>query len=324
MTKFSHMLPGLGVVGICALAAMFLSEHYRAPVMLLALLLGIAMAFLYEETRCHIGIDFIACHVLRFGVALIGLRIAIQDLIDLGWETIMLLAAAIASTLIIGILFARLFEMPKQFGVLSGGAVGICGASAALAISSALPNNEHKQRDTTLTVIGVTILSTLSMVLYPILAAILEMTDHQTSIFLGATIHDVAQVVGAGYSVSEQTGDMATLIKLVRISLLVPVVIIISVTFSQHHQQSTTAPILPIFLIAFILLMLLNSFINIPAPLLVGAAELSRFALVLAIAAIGMKSNLRQLLQVGVKPIAIMMIETIWIAILIIATLLFI
>lgn len=313
---YERLAPGVGVVGITSLAALFLSEHYATPVMLLALLLGIAISFLYEETKCRAGVDFAASHLLRIGVALIGLRIAFSDLIELGWQAGLLLVVAVGSTILFGLAISRLAGMPKHFGVLTGGAVGICGASAALAISSILPDHKDRERDTLLTVIGVTLLSTLAMVLYPIIAAAFSLNTIETSLFLGGTIHDVAQVVGAGYSVSTETGDLATLTKLVRVSFLVPVVLILGLFFARKHQSTGQgkATLLPWFLVVFMLLMVVNSLINVPEAIAFKVSEVSRFALIMAIVAIGMKSNLRQLLDVGLKPILLLVAETIWIA----------
>ena len=117
-----------------------------------------------------------------------------------------MLAGAIFTTIILGVILARVFGLQKRFGALTGGSVAICGASAALAISSIMPNSEHKERDTLLTVIGVTAMSTIAMILYPIIVNYLEFDAHNAGVFLGGTIHDVAQVVGAGYSVSPETG----------------------------------------------------------------------------------------------------------------------
>jgi uncharacterized integral membrane protein (TIGR00698 family) len=313
------LLPGIGVSAIVGLAALFLSEHYGAPAMLFALLLGIAMSFLYEGTKCRAGIEFTACHILRIGVALLGLRIAFGDLAALGWKTALLLVVAIFSTIGFGMVLAKAFGLQKRFGVLTGGAVGICGASAAMAISAVLPDSKNKDRDTLLTIIGVTSLSTIAMVLYPIIAGMLDLDPTDTSIFLGGTIHDVAQVVGAGYSVSEQTGDLATLTKLVRVAFLMPVVMCILLVMRLNFKKSGDAktPGIPAFLIAFVVLMTINSVLNIPREITDGATDISRFALVISIAAIGMKSNLAQMLTVGIKPILLLVFETLWIGALI-------
>lgn len=316
------------VTAITGFAALFLSEHYGAPAMLFALLLGIALSFLYEDTKCKAGIEFTACHILRIGVALLGLRIAFGDLVALGWKTALLLLFGIVSTLAVGVVAAKAFGLSKRFGVLSGGAVGICGASAAMAISAVLPDSPEKERDTLLTIIGITALSTFAMVLYPIVAAQLALEPTHISIFLGGTIHDVAQVVGAGYSVSEQTGDLATLTKLVRVAFLMPVVLCILLVvkintrhFQHAHNGITKSPGVPGFLIGFVILMTLNSLFTLPDLVIDSATHLSRFALIVAITAIGMKSNLRSLLTVGFKPIFLLLIESIWIAALILVCL---
>ncbi|MFT4928310.1 MAG: putative integral membrane protein (TIGR00698 family) [Phenylobacterium sp.] len=313
-------LPGISITIITGLAALFLSEHYGAPAMLFALLLGIAMSFLYQESPCKAGIEFSATFVLRLGVALLGLRIALSDVLSLGWQTIALLALAIASTILIGIAGAKLLGLNKKFGALTGGSVAICGASAAMAITAILPDHKHKERDTLLTVIGVTSLSTIVMVVYPIVVSYLGLSSADAALFLGGTIHDVAQVVGAGYSVSEQTGDLSTLIKLVRVSMLMPVVVIMLLVIKRSYRHAgvdgtaAQSAKVPLFLIAFVALMLLNSWLTIPAPVVEYATAFSRFALITAIAAIGMKSDLAKLTSVGFTPILLMIIETLWIA----------
>ena len=309
-------MPGIAISAVVGLAALFLSEHYGAPAMLFALLLGIAMSFLYEDPKCKAGIEFTACHILRIGVALLGLRIAFGDLAAMGWKTALLLIFAICSTILVGIVLAKAFGLKKRFGLLTGGSVGICGASAAMAISAVLPQSKDNERDTLLTIVGVTTLSTVAMVMYPIAAVYLQLDETQTSLFLGATIHDVAQVVGAGYSVSEQTGDLATLTKLVRVAFLMPVVMCILLVLRLNFDRSKNAkpPGVPAFLIAFAVLMTLNSLVNLPQVITDTATDISRFALVISIAAIGMKSNLSKMLTVGVKPILLLVIETLWIA----------
>lgn len=321
--KCKNIWPGLGIATITGMAALFLSEHYNAPAMLFALLLGMAVSFLYQnDTPCACGIDFTASTLLRAGVVLLGLRIALGDLAVLGWRTALMLAGAIFTTIVLGVGLAKILGLQKRFGALTGGSVAICGASAALAISTILPKGENHERDTLLTVIGVTAMSTIAMVLYPIIAGQLGMTDTEAGIFLGGTIHDVAQVVGAGYSVSESAGDMATLTKLVRVAMLMPVVLIMMMVIKHFYKAKSQAenaevPKMPLFLIGFIALMLLNSFVTLPDFVIDTGTQISRFFLVVSITAIGMKSNLGKLAEVGVLPIIMIVVETLWIALLI-------
>lgn len=321
--KCKNIWPGLGIATITGMAALFLSEHYNAPAMLFALLLGMAVSFLYQnDTPCACGIDFTASTLLRAGVVLLGLRIALGDLAVLGWQTALMLAFAIFTTIVLGVFLAKSLGLQKRFGALTGGSVAICGASAALAISTILPKGKNHERDTLLTVIGVTAMSTIAMILYPILSAQLGMNDTEAGIFLGGTIHDVAQVVGAGYSVSDSAGDMATLTKLVRVAMLMPVVLIMMLVIKRFYKADAKAgegdiPKMPMFLVGFILLMLLNSFVSLPTVVVETGTQVSRFFLVVSITAIGMKSNLGKLAEVGMLPIVMIITETLWIALLI-------
>lgn len=182
--------PGLAIAATVAMASQFLSDHYGAPAMLMALLLGIAFNFLSEEGRSVAGIEFTAKKILRMGVALLGLRISVSLLISLGGSTILLLVFGIFVTMMFGLLAAKLLGQDWRMGILTSGAVGICGASAAMAIAAVLPKHQNSERDLIFTVLTVTVLSTMAMIFYPIAAKWLGLDAHATGIFLGGTIHD--------------------------------------------------------------------------------------------------------------------------------------
>ena len=162
-------MPGVLACGVVAAAATFLSEHYGAPVMLFALLLGMAMNFLSAEGPCAAGIEFTARQLLRVGVALLGLRITVEQIAALGWHPVLLVVVSVVLTIAVSVAAARLFGFKGIFGVLTGGATAICGVSAALALSAALPQHPLKERATLFTVIGVSALSTLAMIVYPMI-----------------------------------------------------------------------------------------------------------------------------------------------------------
>lgn len=312
--QISTYFPGFIIAITVGLAASFLSEHYGAPAMLFALLLGMALGFLYDDKSNKIGIDFTGSHILRLGVALLGFRIAFTDVLALGWETLTLVVAGVFSTILFGLVAARLFGLNARFGGLTGGAVAICGASAAMAISAALPDRKSKDQDTIFAVVGVTTLSTLAMIAYPMIAGAANLGPEEAGIFIGATIHDVAQVVGAGYSISPEAGDLATLTKLMRVALLLPVVFLFVLAFRRNPPSGKKPPILPGFLLVFIGFVVLNNMITLPAVLSETLTSFSRFCLITAIAAIGLKSNLRQVMQVGIRPVMLMIAETVWLA----------
>jgi uncharacterized integral membrane protein (TIGR00698 family) len=308
--------PGVLVAGTIALASTWLAQHYTAPVMLFALLFGMAFHFLHEGGRCVAGIEFTSRSVLRAGVALLGVRITFAQIATLGVAPVAIVIVCVATTILFGLLLARRLGLAPMFGVLSGGAVAICGASAALAIASVLPRSENSERDTILTVVSVTALSTLAMILYPVFATAIGLDHRHAGVFLGGTIHDVAQVVGAGYTISPETGDIATYVKLLRVAMLLPAVFVISLA-AARSGGGRARPALPLFLVGFALLVLANSFGVLPRAAIDLANDVSRWCLVAAIAALGMKTSFKDLFAAGLRPVGLMVAETVWIGMLV-------
>lgn len=318
--------PGVAVSVLVAITAQFLSDHYATPAMLLALLLGIALSFLSEEGKTVAGIAFSARSFLRLGVALLGVRISFDLIMALGAELIALVVLGVVATIGFGLFVARFFGKKWRFALLTAGSVAICGASAAMAISAILPRSKNSEENLIFTVMGVTVLSTVAMIAYPVLANSLGLTAQQSGVFLGGTIHDVAQVVGAGFSISEQAGDTATLVKLIRVAMLAPIVLVASLLirrFAQAPDEGQSPPLLPGFVVGFLLLATLSSAHVIPPALSDFLSQASRWLLLTAIAAVGMKTNLKQVLAVGGAAIALIIVETLFIAGLILAGIMF-
>jgi uncharacterized integral membrane protein (TIGR00698 family) len=317
---FTRYFPGVMACGVVAAAATFLSEHYGAPVMLFALLLGMAMNFLSVEGACAPGIAFTAREMLRMGVALLGLRITIAQVAALGWGPVGIVVLAVVLTITVSMIAAKLLGFQSIFGLLTGGATAICGASAALALSAALPAHPQKEKATLFTVIGISALSTLAMIVYPMIARALGLDARLAGIFLGGTIHDVAQVVGAGYSLSKEAGDVATLVKLMRVAMLLPVIVFAALLTRARNGGQVVGerpPLLPWFAVGFALLVGVNSTGWLPGWVQAGGTRLSSWFLVAAIAGIGMKTQLKELATVGFKPVALMLGETIFLALLV-------
>ena len=313
-------IPGLLLSATIALAVRFVSDQLGGPAMLYALLFGMAFNFLTEDERFAAGIYFASRNILRFGVALLGLRITTGDVTELGWPVVALIVASVVATIVVGGLIGRAFGLKGDQSVLSAGAVAICGASAALAIASVLPSHKDHERNTIMTVAGVTALSTVAMVAYPVFVTYLQYDNATAGIFLGATIHDVAQVVGAGYIISDQTGEISTLVKLIRVACLVPVVLMISlVTHRSRAESPDKRPLLPWFLVAFVVLVIVNSMGWVSPYVNSALTPVSGWCLLTAVAALGVKTSLKALADVGPAPIGVMVIQTLLLAALVIA-----
>ena len=311
-------LPGLLVCLLIAMSTNFLSENYGGPQLLYALLLGLSLHFLYQNESVKPGIDFCAKTILRLGVAFLGIRITFADIGAIGINTGFMVILAVAATVCLGFLLAKLLKLSPDFGLIAGGSVGICGASAALAVASVLPKSKENEQFTLLVVVGVTVLSTIAMVVYPFALQMLEIGALSAGIFIGATIHDVAQVVAAGMIFGPEAGDVATVVKLFRVALLLPVVLAISIFFGSQKTTNKlgwgSLRLIPTFLLGFVALSIVASMQILPTSVTHQIGVLSRWMLVIAIAAAGLKTNFQELAKLGWQPVLMLVVETLFIA----------
>lgn len=312
--------PGLALALAVALAAMAL-DGVLAPslglkagvtVMVLGLVIGmLAHPVLARVPATKPGVTFNAKIVLRWGVALLGLRVALGDVWALGPATLVLILGSMALTIGMGVLIARAFGRSTFFGLLTGGATAICGASATLAISSVLPRHASKNADTLFSVAAMNALSTLAMVAYPLIALKLGFDATASGIFFGAAIHDVAQVVGAGSSVSDEALETATIVKLTRVLLLVAVVAAIAFAFRDHPDREGDAKLpVPGFALMFCLLVVVNSLGLVPEPLRLALLDVSKWFLVTAICALGLQTSVGAMAALGWRHIAVVFAQT--------------
>ncbi len=311
------LMPGVMVCGVVALAASFIASYYTAPVMLLGLLLGMVFHFMSQESPTRKGVQFTSQTILRFGVALIGVRIMLSDFTALGWPTLILVIMATGGIILLGVFWARLLKLDREQGLLIGGATAICGASAALALSAVMPRSKTLEHNTLIAVIGVTAMGTISMIIYPVIVGFLAIDNHDAGILIGGSIHDVSQVVGAGYSISGDAGDTAILVKLIRVFMLVPILLVFALSFRSHREETSSGRfVFPYFLVGFIALVLLNSLQLIPAEISAILQVTSKWMLVMAITAVGMKTSLKAMFSLGWKPLFLIVIETLTLSIL--------
>lgn len=307
--RLLELFPGVLLAVTVAAAAKFLSDHYGAPVMLFALLIGMAFNFLSGESHCKQGIEFASKSLLRAGIVLLGARITVAEIASIGIGGLLAVIGLIVLTIGCGFVCARLFNRGWRFAILTAGSVAICGASAALAIASVIPHNDKTERNVLFTVVSVTTLSTIAMIVYPIAFSLMGLSDLQSGFLVGATIHDVAQVVGAGYSISTEAGDQATIVKLLRVSMLPVVLIVIVLTITSKGKGARTVG-LPLFVVGFACMTALNSMGLMPQAIATGAVSLSSWLLLIAISALGMKTNLKAMLDLGWRHVAVVVVET--------------
>ncbi len=318
LAELKNIAPGVFLTITLAMASTFVARSYGGPTMLFALLFGIAFNHLAKDEKYAAGIAFSSKTILRFGVALLGVRLTLGELSALGLPTVALVVAGVVTTIVGGVAIGRMLGLSSSFSILTAGAVAICGASAALAISAVIPKDKCKESNTILVVAGVTALSTLAMILYPVITQSLGLDDKAAGIFLGATIHDVAQVIGAGYAISDTAGETAAVVKLMRVACLVPAVLLIGMVMRDKNSEvedgAKKPPLLPLFLVGFLVLVAINSMGLIPADVGTATSDVSRWCLVTAVAALGVKTNVGEILGVGPRPLMALGLQTIGLA----------
>lgn len=305
-----HYLPGLAVAALATLAAGYLSDHYGAPLTLMALLIGLSLNFLSADARLGPGLAFASRTLLRLGIVLVGLRVTIAQVVDLGPWALVAVLLIVAATIGAGVVAARTLGLGAAFGTLAGGAVAICGASAALALAAVLGERRASQAQLTLVLVIVSALSSFAMFLYPIIAQLMGLGDKAAGLMIGASIHDVAQALGAGYAFSAQAGETAAIVKLARVALLAPVLALVVLFFPSEDAKRTAAFRLPWFVIGFFALAALNSVITIPAEAGDLAQKAASAMLACAVAATGMRSPMHTLLDSGIRPMLAVVVPT--------------
>lgn len=299
----TSLWPGLALCGAASAAAAWLSEHYGFPIMLLGLLVGLSLNFITRDAATHPGLDFAARTCLRAGIVLLGLQVSASQIVALGAAPFAALMAVMSATILAGIGGALAVGQSRHAGLLAGGSTAICGASAALALYGAIGRERLSQAQFALTLVGISLASALAMSVYPAIAGELSLSDRQAGFLIGASIHDVAQAIGGGYAFSDAAGSYATVIKLARVALLAPVVVIVSIILgaSSHApgKSGWRRLALPWFITAFLAAVALNSLVAVPQQVADTALVTSKALLLLAVTATAMRSRMELLMEMG-------------------------
>lgn len=314
------MAGGIALCGMLALAAMLAAPSTGLPAMVLVLLFGMAIRAGFPAHVAGIGpgIDFTARSLLRLGVALLGLHVVAGELAALGARAVVLVLLSVLITVVGGYGLGWLLGQPVDRRVIATTSVAICGASAALAASALVPRREGMERETCVIIAAVSLLGTVAMVVYPVLAHLLAFDARATGVLLGAAIHDVAQVAGAGFAVSPQVGVEAVAVKMIRVACLLPVVmafgwIVCRAGDGQGRASAGRAGVMrsvPPFLLCFFLLAMLASTHLVPTVLIGPGRSLAGALLTAAVAAIGLRTALTDFRSICPRLLALLLGQT--------------
>ena len=262
------------------------------------------------------GINFSARGLLRIAVAFFGLRVSLQEIAEVGWSGLIVSLLVVGSTLLIGLWCGmKVFKLDRDTALLTAAGSAICGAAAVLAFESALRSAPHKSA---MAVGSVVLFGTLSMFVYPLAinAGWLHLDTLGAGLLLGGTIHEVAQVVGAASNVSPEVTHIATIVKMTRVMLLVPVLLVVGLWISRSRQagqgKGNGRIAMPWFAFGFLGLVLVNSLQVLPGSVTQALNGLDTFALTMAMTALGMETRLSQIRQAGPRALITGAILNLW------------
>ena len=321
----SRLLPGLVLSAGLGWLALRLAEHAWVQAaglsgLSLAIVLGMVVGNLgYARIAVHAepGVVFSKQNLLRLGIVLYGLRLTVQDVAQVGAAGVLIDAAVVCGTFVLAVwLGTRWLGLDRQAAMLIGAGSSICGAAAVLA---AEPVVKGRAEQVTVAVATVVVFGTVATFLYP---ALFELNrhwgfmaggEHAFGVYIGSTVHEVAQVVAAGNAVSAAAADTAVIAKMVRVMMLAPFLICLSAWLARHPgadrratgaaRPSAPRVTVPWFAVGFVAVVLFNSLQWLPAPVTRAATELDNHLLAMAMAALGLTTHVSAIRRAGVRPL---------------------
>ena len=331
-----QVLPGVALTGGIAALAIFVGERTPAlvSVVLLALLAGLVIANARPlPVMLTPGVDFAARRILRVGVALLGARLTLADVADIGGPSILAVVVTMATAFATVAMAGRMAGVSPQLGILLGTGTAVCGNSA---IAAASPIIDADEREVSYAVATITIFGTIALVLFPIIGRAVGLSDQEFGVWAGLAINDTSQVVAAGSAYSEQALEHATVVKLVRNALMGPILVALTIWMGRRRwpdgragagaptdagaagsrAQGPTVSVgtglwrtvrsaVPAFVVAFIVLAAMRSAGLIRPEVADVLGSVSAVAITVAIAGVGLKTRIAELATVGLRPVLV-------------------
>ena len=323
--KRSSMLHGVLLITLFSLAAFYIGDMgFVKRLSFSPMIVGIILGMLYANSlRNNLpdtwvpGILFCSKRILRIGIILYGFRLTFQDVTAVGLPAILIDAIIVTVTVCGGVLIGKLLKMDRSIALLTSVGSGICGAAAVLGAESAINTKPYK---TAVAVSTVVIFGTLSMFLYPVLYrnGVFDLSPELMGLFTGSTVHEVAHVVGAGNAMGQGVSNTAIIVKMIRVMMLVPALLIISWTVARNltkrdaAEQAKGKITIPWFAILFLVVIGFNSFNLLPVALVEWINQFDTFLLTMAMTALGAETSFDKFKKAGAKPFLLAAILFVW------------
>lgn len=315
---------GILFIALFSFSALYLAEMPIIKQLSISpLIVGIALGMVYANSlRVHLpdewvpGVIFCTKSLLRWGIILYGMRLTYQDVASVGMAGLSVDVTIVATTLILGMIVGRALKIDGDLTLLTATGSSICGAAAVLGTEPVLKSEPYK---TAIAVATVVIFGTIAMFLYPILyrSGVTGLSPTQMGIFSGSTLHEVAHAVGAGDAMGPEVGNIAVIVKMLRVILLAPVLLLMALIIPKirkgRTEKSQKAKItIPWFAFGFLVVIGINSLQIIPEPIVDLIKYIDTLFLTMAMTALGVETNFSKFKQAGPKPFLLAFILFIW------------
>lgn len=310
-SAWNGIIPGIVLVAMITAVA-FSARNVSGFALFSPMILAVVAGMVYSNvlgTPAHAkaGIAFSQKRLLRFAIVLLGFQLTLGQVVSIGAGGVGIVALTLGATFVFTIALGRLIGVDAKLAQLIAAGTSICGASAIVATNIV---TDARDEDVTYAVASITLFGTVSMLGFPLLAPVLGLDQHAFGLWAGASIHEVAQVIGAGFQNGTQSGEIATVAKLTRVAMLAPMVIALGLmarrgSRDQSSDQSGTRPPMPWFVAAFVAVVALNSLVAIPAEVKAAMALATTIMLTMGLAAMGLQADISQLRSRGLRPLAL-------------------
>ena len=298
------VVPGLALTAAIAAAAFGLRALPAVAAlspMILSIVIGIVVHNVFRTPAlAKAGVTFSLRMVLRLAIILLGMQLTAQQVIAVGGAGIAVIAVTLLATFLFTTYAGRLLGVDRKLAQLIGAGTSICGASAVIATNTV---TDAPDEDVAYAVACVTVFGSIAMFSYPLLIGVLHLDPHAFGLWAGASIHEIAQVVAAAYQDGTLSGDFGTIAKLTRVMMLAPVVLTLGLLVRGRGGQARAKVPMPWFVLGFIALIVLNSLIAIPAAIKAPVGLVTSFGLSMALAAMGLETDIRKLRAKGLRPL---------------------
>lgn len=316
--KCRNTLPGIVLTGLVVLVSFLLEDAFGISNVLLALMIGMLLNPLLTSKRfgkkLEAGVSFCGNIPLQIGTILLGLKITKELLANLSPAVCILLVSGVAATILFSLAINRWFGWTKGEVALTGTSVAICGASAVMALILVMGKDTFRRQTMIAVLISVMCLSSVAMVAYPLMLDFIGMNGVQSGFVLGGSIHNTSQVVGSCAAMGEDALAVGTMTKMIRVALLIPVMMVFISCFGEKDNGRRVNPLthIPVFLIGFVILAVINVMGYVPAAVKPPLSLVSTVGILLAVASIGLKTNMRLLRNVGWSPVLMLTADSLF------------